>query len=89
MSSPGKMEKRREPRTPGKGKIVIEVNPDGKVIGAELSDKSPRGFSIHHDYENFVTGQQVQVLHEWGKKGARLVWVGIREGVMAAGFATD
>jgi uncharacterized protein YuzE len=80
---------RREPRTSATGKIMIEVSPDGKVIGAELSDESPHGFAIHHDYENFVTGQQVHVLHEWGKKAARLVWVGTREGVMAAGFETD
>jgi hypothetical protein len=81
--------KRREPRTSASGKIVIEVSTDGNVIHAELSDESPRGFAIHHDYENFITGQQVQVLYDWGKKAARLVWVGTRDGVMAAGFRTD
>jgi hypothetical protein len=80
---------RREPRTAASGKIVIQVSTDGKVIHAELSDESPSGFAIHHDYENFISGQQVQVLHDWGKKAARLVWVGTREGVMAAGFRTD
>ena len=89
MSSASEGEKRREARTSTKGKIVIEVSPDGKVVHAELSDESPSGFSVHHDYEKFVTGQQVQVLNDWGKKGARLVWVGIREGIMAAGFATE
>jgi hypothetical protein len=89
MSSTDDKERRREPRTPTSGEIMIEVSPDGNVIRARLSDASPHGFAIHHDYENFVTGQQVRVLHDWGKKPARLVWVGTREGVMAAGFQID
>ncbi len=65
MSSTDYGERRREPRTPTSGEILIEVKPGGKVIRAQLSDASPHGFAIVHEYEKFVPGQQVTVVYDW------------------------
>ena len=80
---------RREPRTRATGDIQIEISPGGKVIPGQLSDVSPHGFAICHEYENFVPGQQVEVVYDWGKVPARLVWVERRKVGLAAGFRTD
>jgi len=80
---------RREPRTRGAGDILIEVSPDGKVIPGYLLDVSPHGFAIRHEFEHFVTGQEVRVVYDWGKAPARLVWVEKRGLGLAAGFRTD
>jgi PilZ domain-containing protein len=80
---------RREPRTRIAGEILIEVGPNGKVVRGQLLDVSPHGFAVRHEYEHFVTGQEVRVVYEWGKVPARLAWVETREGGRAAGFRTD
>jgi hypothetical protein len=80
---------RREPRTRAAGEILIEVSPGGKVIHCQLSEVSPHGFAICHEYEDFVPGQQVRVVYDWGKAPARLVWVERRAFGLAAGFRTD
>lgn len=80
---------RAEPRTAASGELLIEVTPGGPVISGFLLDVSPHGFAIRHQYESFVPGQQVSVVYHWGKVRAHLVWVGEREGSMAAGFRTD
>jgi hypothetical protein len=80
---------RREPRTRAAAEILIEVTPGGKVIPGHLFDVSRHGFAIRHEYEGFVTGQQVRVVYDWGKAPARLVWVKRWALGMAAGFRTD
>jgi PilZ domain-containing protein len=80
---------RREPRTRAAGEILIEVSPGGQVIPGQLLDVSRHGFSIQHEFEHFVTGQQVRVVYDWGKAPARLVWVEKRVLGLAAGFRTD
>jgi hypothetical protein len=80
---------RAEPRTPASGELLIEVTPGGQIVSGYLLDVSPHGFAIRHQYQDFVPGQQVSVVYHWGKVRAHLVWVGEREGGMAAGFRTD
>ncbi len=78
---------RREPRSSASGELLLEVA--GELVHGQLLDVSPHGFAIRHEYEKFSPGQQVTVVYHWGKVPARLVWVGEREGGMAAGFRTD
>ncbi len=78
---------RREPRNPASGELLLEVA--GELVRGQLLDVSPHGFAIRHEYDKFSPGQQVTVVYHWGKVPARLVWVGEREGGMAAGFRTD
>jgi len=80
---------RREPRTRAAGEVLLEVSPDGRVIRGLLLDVSPHGFAIRHEHADFVFDQQVRVVYDWGKVPARVVWVGQREGALAAGFRTD
>ncbi len=70
------------------GEILIEVRPESIVPGY-LLDVSPHGFAISHEYEGFVPGQEVQVVYDWGRVPARVVWAEKRSGGMAAGFRTD
>jgi hypothetical protein len=80
---------RSEQRRPASGELLIEIAPDGQSIYGHLLDVSPHGFAIRHQHDNFSPGQQVNVVYPWGKVRARLVWVGERDGSMAAGFRTD
>ena len=79
----------REPRISKSGDLLIEVRPDGDVIRGHLLDVSLHGFAVRHECQQFVPGEQVRVVYDWGKVPARVVWVGNRGGVMAAGFQMD
>ena len=80
---------RREPRCHASGELVLEVVPGGEQVRGHLLDVSPHGFGLRHDYRKFSPGQQVYIVYDWGRVKARVVWVGEREGVLAAGFRTD
>lgn len=79
----------REQRINKTGELLIEVKPDGDVIHGQLLDVSLHGFAVRHDCPELVPGEQVRVVYDWGKVPARVVWVGPRGGVMAAGFQMD
>ncbi len=71
------------------GELLIEVTAGGDLVRGQLLDVSRHGFAIRHDHAGFLPGQQVNVVYQWGKVKARVVWTGEREGGMASGFRTD
>ncbi|HVP42956.1 MAG TPA: PilZ domain-containing protein [Terriglobales bacterium] len=80
---------RRELRAPASGELLIEIASGGELVRGQLLDVSPHGFAIRHQHPSLSEGQEVSVVYHWGRVRARVVWVGEREGAMAAGFRTD
>jgi len=80
-------EKRREPRGPGHGSVLIRwENPKPQVVEGRLKDYSPSGFRMRHNSHSLAAGQLVEFTHFASKGKARVVWTRITGEAVETGF---
>jgi hypothetical protein len=80
-------EKRREPRYPGRGTVLVRSeNPGARDIRGKLLDVSASGFRMVHDCAALTAGQFVEFSHVEAKGRARVVWTRIFAEAVESGF---
>lgn len=80
------LDRRREPRTPATGKVVVRLDHGRKVIQAEMVDVSPSGFRIRYRGLPLQSGSDVDITYPWGDVKASIVWVRAQDGWVEVGF---
>ena len=81
------VEKRQEPRRPGKGNVVVRwSNPRAKQVEGKLMDVSDSGFRMAHGCSALTAGLFVEFSHFEAKGRARVVWSRINAGAVESGF---
>jgi len=81
------MEKRREPRGPGRGMVRVQwENPKLFEVEGRLRDYSPSGFRMRHESQDLSAGQLVDFWHFSAKGRARVVWTRITGDAVETGF---
>jgi hypothetical protein len=81
------VERRKEPRSPASGEIVLTVyDPKPTVIRGQLTDRSEGGFQVLHTFDSLRSGQEVFFSHAAGRGRARVMWTRIVPGSVSSGF---
>jgi hypothetical protein len=75
-SSATGVERRREPRQPAKGKVVVRLDQGNTILRGEMVDVSPSGFRIRYRGDTrLLAGSEVDISYPWGEVKASIVWV--------------
>jgi hypothetical protein len=81
------LEKRREPRLPASGELVLRVLDLGSPeFRGKLLDISAHGFRLSHSNATLTPGQEVEYTRDGAAGRAKVVWNRIASGEMESGF---
>jgi len=86
-SAKGRLERRKEPRTPARGQIRLRTEDSlATAVTAALLDVSSSGFRARHDCHELATGATVSFVHGHTAGRARIMWTRILGNTVESGF---
>lgn len=78
MSSSTTAERRRQPRHPAEGKVVLIFSePTELEVTAQIVDQSARGFRVAHAYTALSPGQKAQLKNGTKVMHVQVMWARI------------
>ncbi len=81
------VEKRREPRRPARGAVVVWVpGPRTREIHGRLKDVSTGGFRMVYEAASLEAGQAVEFRYDGASGQARVIWNHIDGASVQTGF---
>src|ERR1700740_1096433 len=81
------VERRKEPRRPASGEVLLTVyDPKPVIVRGELKDLSESGFQVLHSFASLRTGQEVFYDYSGGRGRARVMWTRVVPGSVSSGF---
>jgi PilZ domain len=84
--TPHPSERRKHPRRPARGEVLLQPLAGSREISAKLMDISEGGFRAAHDGATLTSGDEVEFVHASGQGRAKVVWTKISEGAVESGF---
>jgi hypothetical protein len=81
------IERRKEPRRPASGEVLLTINdPKPVLVRGQLRDLSESGFQVLHSLTSLRSGQEVLYSYSGGQGRARVMWTRVVPGSVSTGF---